>query len=239
MGNVVRGLVPRWGGGGAWQNPPRQFAIPSHNSSFSSLGVPAPAGMSDWYQNALKRLSSAPANPSIRHWCENAPTAASIVPGCHRTRTRRSGSPIRHSREGGNPRTNIPRKNVNRDTTTCVQTATLLRLSGESTPRIPTRRRNPEGCGRCQFSYLGVPAPAGMRDCHESMSRTPIRDNPVRQPLIGHSRHPFVIPAPQFVIPAKAGIQKGGGSGQFSYRRVPTPTTVAIATTGESRKRET
>ena len=47
-----------------------------------------------------------------------------------------------------------------------------------------------------------MPAPAGMSDCYESMSRTPIRDRPLRQPLIGHSRHPFVIPAPQFVIPA-------------------------------------
>ncbi len=26
------------------------------------------------------------------------------------------------------------------------------------------------------FSYLGVPAPAGMSDWYESMSRTPIRD---------------------------------------------------------------
>ena len=47
-----------------------------------------------WYENALKRLSSAPANPSIRH-----------------------------SREGGNPRANIPRKNANRDTTTYVHAA--------------------------------------------------------------------------------------------------------------------
>ena len=47
------------------------------------------------------------------------------------------------------------------------------------------------------FSYLGVPAPAGMSDCYESMSRTPIRDRLLRQPLIRHSRHPFVNPAPQ------------------------------------------
>ena len=32
-----------------------------------------------------------------------------------------------------------------------------------------------------------------MRDCYESMSRTPIRDRPLRQPLIRHSRHPFAI----------------------------------------------
>ena len=94
MVNVVRskttrgeGLAPRWGGGGAWQNPRCQFAVPSHNSS---------------------------------------------------------------------------------------------------------------------FSYLGVPAPTGMNDCYESMSRTPIRDRPLRQTLIGRSRHPFVYPAPHFVIPAKS-----------------------------------
>ena len=60
--------------------------------------------------------------------------AASSVPECHRTRTRRSGSPIRHSREGGNPRTNIPRKKANRDITTYVHTATPLRLSGKNRP---------------------------------------------------------------------------------------------------------
>ena len=101
----MRGLVPRWGGGGAWQNPRCQFAVPSHNSSFSYLGVSAPAGMSDWYENALKRFSSASANPYIRH-----------------------------SREGGNPRTNIPRKNVNRDTTTHVHTASLRHSGGSRNP---------------------------------------------------------------------------------------------------------
>ena len=47
----MRGLVPRWGGGGAWQNPRCQFAVPSHNSSSSYLGVPTPTGMSDCYEN--------------------------------------------------------------------------------------------------------------------------------------------------------------------------------------------
>ena len=39
---------PPWGRGGAWQNPPCQFAVPSHNSGFSYLGVPA--SMSDCYE---------------------------------------------------------------------------------------------------------------------------------------------------------------------------------------------
>ena len=35
-----------------------------------------------------------------------------------------------------------------------------------------------------------------MSDWYENMSRTPIRDRPLRQPLIRHSRHPFANPAP-------------------------------------------
>ena len=121
---------------------------------FSYLGVPA--RRLNWYMDPRRWL-----RPFV------VPTAPFVIP--------RYG--------GGNPRTNIPRKNVNRDTITYVHTATPLRLSGESTPQTPIRRRNPEGCGQCQFSYLGVPAPAGMRDCYESMSRTPIRDRPLRARL--------------------------------------------------------
>ena len=51
MKNVARGLVPRWGRGGAWQNPPRQFGVPNHSSGFSYPCVPAPAGMSDCYES--------------------------------------------------------------------------------------------------------------------------------------------------------------------------------------------
>ena len=51
MGNVVRGLVPRWGRVWAWQHPPCEFAVLNHNFGSSSLGVPAPAGMSDWCEN--------------------------------------------------------------------------------------------------------------------------------------------------------------------------------------------
>ena len=38
-----------------WQNPPCQFAEPTHDSGFSYLGVPAEAGMSYWYENDLTR----------------------------------------------------------------------------------------------------------------------------------------------------------------------------------------
>ncbi len=69
------------------------------------------------------------------------------------------------------------------------------------------------------FSHLGVPDPAGTSNCYESMSRTPIRDRPLRQPLIRHSRHPFVNPAPHSSFRRRAcpvprygaGIQEGWG----------------------------
>ena len=76
--------------------------------------------------------------PSFRHWYENT---------LKRLLSTRANPFIRHSREGGNPRTNIPQQNVNRDTTTDVHTATPLRLSRERSPRTPIRRRNPAGRG--------------------------------------------------------------------------------------------
>ena len=90
-------------------------------------------------RDALKWLSSAPANPYTRH-----------------------------SREGGNPRTNIPRNNANCDTTTYVHTATPLRLSGNCAPLTHIHDRNPEEVYGWQmtrrqlhsstprFSYLGT-----------------------------------------------------------------------------------
>ena len=56
-----------------------------------------------------------------------------------------------------------------------------------------SRKRESRGEGRHQphpntsndqvaFSYLSVPAPAGMGDWYESTSRTPIRDVPSNQP---------------------------------------------------------
>ena len=83
------------------------------------------------------------------------------------------------------------------------------------------------------FSYLGVPAPAGMGDCYESMSRTPIRDRPLRQPLIRHSRHPFVNPAPQSSFRRRPESRGEGwhqphpntsnDQASFSYLGVPAP----------------
>ena len=132
MGNVVRskttrgeGLVPRWGRAWAWQIPPCEFAVKYRNSGFSYLGVPATTGMSDWYENAPKRLSSAP----------------------EVTQLRQSGPSVRHSREGGNPRTNIPRKNAKRDTTTYFHRATPLRLSREEPAPYPDTGRESRGEG--------------------------------------------------------------------------------------------
>ncbi len=57
--NVARGLVPRWGGDWAWQNPPRELAAQNRDSVFSCLGVPAQVGMGDLYETRLRATSPA------------------------------------------------------------------------------------------------------------------------------------------------------------------------------------
>ena len=74
MRKCSAGACPRWGRGGAWQNPTRQFAVPNHNSGFSNLGVPAPAGMTDWYENRPP-LSSFPRKRESRGGAAGAPRA--------------------------------------------------------------------------------------------------------------------------------------------------------------------
>ena len=126
------------------------------------------------------------------HWYENAPTRLASAPlNPSIPRSRHSGPSIRHSREGGNPGEGYGWQ----------MTRKQLHLS---TPR---------------FSYLRVPPTAGMSDCYESMSRTPIRDRPLQQPLFGHSRRTLVIPAPQLVIATKAcpGLRSGIDS-RHSFR---------------------
>ena len=153
-------------GRGGW----RMFEFPASQPTRGSDGQ-SHVLLPHWYESmsrtpirdALKWLSSAPANPSIRH-----------------------------SREGGNPRANIPRKKANRDTITCVQTATPLRLSGKNRPEprygagIQVRWRGGKndtqtipGDGH-PLSILRVPVATRMSDCYESMSWTPIRDRPIR-----------------------------------------------------------
>ena len=143
------------------------------------------------------------------------------------------------------------------NTTTCVQSTSMptlhRRIFPSQKPMVEPRmrkcsagncppmrwRRGVAKIRRCQFavphhnsslSNLGVPAPAGMSDCYESMSRTPIRDRPLRQPLIRHSRHPFVNSAPHSSFQRSkacpvprygAGIQKGWGwQGHHTYARI-------------------
>ena len=142
---------------------------------FSHLGVPAPAGMSDWPESMSRtpiRDESFPPRP--------------LVSSCRRPlespHTRHAGPPIRHSGEGRNP--------------------------GLAYGLQMTRKHLHQSAPR--FSHLGVPAPAnGTKACpglrsgmnrsrHDRWSRhAGVRWNPLA----------LVMPAPQFVIPAKAGIQ--------------------------------
>ena len=175
----------------------------------------------------------------VRKWCY----AASIVPESHQPHTRHwyesmsrtpirdalkwlSSAPanpsIRHSREGGNPRANIPRKKANRDTITCVQTATPLRLSGKNRPEprygagIQVRWRGGKndtqtipGDGH-PLSILRVPVATRMSDCYESMSWTPIRDRPIRD------RRSAPVSSFQRRLESRRGGAHGPPEGRFS-----------------------
>ena len=83
--NVARGLVPRWGRGGAWQNPPRQLAVPNHNSGFSHLGAPATAGMCDCcYENGLPPLNSSFVRKHIPDSDPGCVLQSTSMPALHR-----------------------------------------------------------------------------------------------------------------------------------------------------------
>ena len=167
MRKCSAGACPPQGSGGAWQNPPCQFAVPSHNSGFSHLGVPAVAGMSDWYENR------SPLSSFVR----KSALQSTSMPALHR----RNGPNCRPMVDGG------MRK--------CSAGACPPQGSGGAWQNPPCQFAVPSH--NSGFSHLGVPAPAGISDCYESMSWTTIRDRSLRQPLIRHSRHPFVNPAPQ------------------------------------------
>ncbi len=232
----MRGLVPRWGGGGAWQNPRCQFAVPSHNSGFSYLGVPAAAGMCDWYENRLPQSNS---SLVCRDWSQEcadcgvgrgACSAGACPPLGRRRGVAESAVPIRCTKP--QLRFFIPR---------CAGRSRYVRLVRKQTPsiqfitcmpRLVSRMCRLWGVGEgnvarglvprrgrggawqnppCQFfvpkhnfgfSYLGVPAPAGMSDSYESMSRTPIRDRlryRLATPISGVRRSP---PSTATVTPA-------------------------------------
>ncbi len=139
--NVALGLVPSQGRGGVHG----RHLNPSINqcTRFSCLGVPAPAGMSDWYENDATQ-------PQKRL---NATAPALVSPAPQSSFRRSKACPV--------PRYGAGIQRVGRGGTNDRRTLPATR------PR---------------FSYLRVPAPAGMSDWCESMSRTPIRDQFRRRP---------------------------------------------------------
>ena len=164
--NVVRGLVPRWGRGGAWQNPPRQLSVPSHNSSISNLGVPNCRPMSEGgTENVVRGLvprwgrGGAWQNPSrqLSVPSHNSGISNLSVPNC------------RPMSEGG---------------TENVVRGLVPRWGRGGAWQNPSRQLSVPS-HNSSFSYLGAPAAAGMSDCYESTSLTPIRDRPLRRPLSG------------------------------------------------------
>ena len=180
-----RGACPPLGSGWVWQKPPCEFAVQNRNSSFSYLGVPAPAGMSDFYESmsrttirdALEPVSSAPLNPNTprsRH--SGAPQF--VIPakaGIHALTSReRTPTAIPPPASTRRPHCAFPAK---APPALWYGTGIQGRWSGDTndTETLPATRP--------LFSYLGVLAPAGMSDCNE--------ERPLQQPHIGHSRSPL------------------------------------------------
>ena len=189
--NVARGLVPRWGRGGAWQNPQCQFAVPNNNSGFSYLGVPAPAGMGDCYENIRPAAHAgwAPPTPSMGEgWGEGE---ARSVEACTQPMARRptilipasqfvipakAGIQGRGMRGENDPQTPPPTSALNLPVSS-------LRLPTSSFRRRPESRRGGVGQDRHamgknpashHFHPLMRPS-QGHGDSCESLPRTPIR----------------------------------------------------------------
>ena len=160
--NVALGLVPSQGWGGGHR---RHLTLPSTNAPhFHTLVCRCQPAWATAMKTDDTRHSQHHNPHQTRHWYENAPTRLSSAPlNPSIPRSRHSGPSIRHSREGGNP--------------------------GEAYGWQMTRTQLLQSAPR--FSYLGVPAPAGISDCYENMSRTTIRDRlPTRHS--GESRSPGV-----------------------------------------------
>ena len=221
-----RGAFPPLGLGWAWQNPPRASFACVYPRSQRSAGARPPLGRRGAWQNP----------PRASFAC--VPPAANVVRGLV-PRWGRGGTwqnPPRASFACVSPAANVVRSKTSRGeglfprwgwvgpgkirhephSPVCTPAANVVRglvprwgRGGEwqNPPRQLALPNHNFG-----FSYPGVPAEGGMSDCNEN--------RPLRQTLIGRSRHPFVYPAPHFVIPAKAGIQKGCGGGRQDPRHL-------------------
>ena len=175
--NVVRskttrgeGLVPRWGGRGAWQNPRCQSTVPNHNSNFSYPGVPVPTGISDWYES----MSRTPIRDDVT-WPRYCPSATALqstsMPALHRRilpsrrpmvdRGMRKCSAVEdYARRGACP--------------------PLGRRRGVAESAVPIRRTKPQ----LQLFIPWCARGNWHKRLYESMSRTTIRDRPLQHPLI-------------------------------------------------------
>ena len=136
------GACPQLGAGCVAQTTP----VPSINqcTRFSYLGVPAPAGMSDWYES----MSRTPIRDEFRHRPATPTTIARTTTAQGRKRNVALGLVPLPAGSGGRP-------------------ATVTTAPTSSFRRRPESRGGMGG--RRHFSYLGVPAAAGMGDSYGTL----------------------------------------------------------------------
>ena len=147
--------------------------------------------------------------PSFRHWYENT---------LKRLLSTRANPFIRHSREGGNPRTNIPRKNASRDTTNQWLNFHTLVCRLEPARAIGTKMMLRGFRARQRIPTFVIPAKAGI---HALTFRK--RTSTAIPPPTSTRRPHFVFPARDppnpDTVPKSSGVGRGECSAVEDYAR--------------------
>ena len=192
-----RGPCPPLGSGLGRAESPVRTRRKNRNSEFSCLGAPAPAGMSDWYENDVTRPRACP--HSTAHLL--VVPAPFVVPAPHSSFRRKP-----ESRGAG-----IREYSAVEDFARRGPCPPLGSGWGVAESAAPIRRTKPQ---------LQVFIPWCAGPCrHERLLRKHVPDS---DPGWWHAasivpRNPTNLPdrhsGPPFLIPANAGIQRGGERG--------------------------
>ena len=131
--------------------------------------------------------------------------------------------PIRHSGEGRNPEGKGGTNHTQTPPTTRSHFHTFVcrhqPACAIAMKECPGPRSVIDRCGSLSFAIRDIPSPFAASLRH---SRTPIRDRPLRQPLIRHSRHPFASIRPPIRHSGEG--RNPEGKGGINHTQTP-PTT--------------
>ncbi len=169
-------------------------------------------------------LGGDPANHNCPANSLRRPLHSSLVRKCAYAAFERAVEPLHSAISSFRPpNSSFPRRRESDSHLKCNRGGVWVANDAHATPPVSTSVFI-LWCAGASWNPLAlvIPAKAGIQrgggrqdprqSRYESMSRTPIRDRPLRQPLIRHSRHPFVNPAPQSSFrrrPESRGVGRG------------------------------